>query len=1369
MRFFAGIFIFLFVFVLSSGLYAKDERPKYKSVYEIPRFIKLEDEGISRAQFMKLVLADLQRPLLNSPRSVQFLNKDNEITREALEKYKKQAVKQLAKNQKRNIVKFNTEPDKFVTFSEYMGQGGYEESDVLALYNSVKEYGWGAADKHAPILHKMEKTPQKKITPLTFFKETLRTFIELDQNSDQKLSMDEINTPTQRALRQETADTVSRFEAYLALSTDGNKSTLDQVNAASEKAFNTLDMNANDQIDSSEFSFYLRARVSESTCDVPKFSSSTQNYAIGVYDSEATTSVQFSNMFEGFIGYVEVEIEKQNKPVNLVLGSVRNMVWSVKGDTQSLQNVVIFGPGEGAEITAGVIGVPQEKVSFSSRRECWDFGFPAGHRLEIDNEEIREKNKGLLKYLTGRYPDLLKIQSSASKFTVKTKGGIEFFNQIDDSLKQAPQGYNEEYWAKFLDWKAAGFKALDLQEIRAGSYATIGKVMPSWAGIAQLEHDGVIRPLHTDLKAGTAVFMLEKDLPGYPGTQNSNPPMFTFIKDKESIKFPNPIKNSLASRLCIMSREGGVLLGERYCSVSDLAFLKSDEGKPALVKNPIFISLPKYIVDLPANKDSIDIKLGMDEGACKKQYDDAYKQKCQIPQNLINKPIPDYAFTIEPSISGKLTWKDNSTLTFTPSQVWQAGELYILSIDLDNMGWPKGIYLNNERAAKANFYASYVFVEADNVIMADDPYDVNIKIVTGDLQSNYPLSDLRIDPIYVPKDAVQPDEHIFVGDKGYETFGARFEGRLHEFEMPDMKRSFKLYVYRREDGLEPTHLLIGEPQSAAYSEVMYSRPVWVDLQAGESAGLSPEVQKLEAKAKNGSSDAQLELGKIYFEGKLTQKSLSKARKWLLKAAAQENVQAYVQLGLLDLRQYSIEYNGDPESLYWFSQAAQYNNKVGQYGLGVIFSYYGTGYFDYEESKKWFELSAQQGYIPAINKLGLIYEYGKGVEIGYKKAMDIYKQAADQGDPEALARIARMYRLGRGVKRDLAKAYSYAKKSLSLSKRDDQVSHNIGSRIVAEYLMEEVRSVKSFDARVILIADRVFKEFSKDYVRMWIARAISNQWDGGNGMPRIAKEIVDRQARETPNLEEMRYMRSDIILSDNYYSEDQYEPNARNEAIRILESLLDNGYLLHKSYFNIRVINSLTYLYLSKKEPEKATEFLDRIRIGKHYTYEDLNEAYSKIQYYNGRITEEMKTSNDPDDRYNVARRHQETMQNAAATKQWYLDQIKQNPKRAWTYGNFSSFLLYTMGDYDGAIKYGEKALKLMNYPLGRYTTGMAYLVKASQLFKQKESIELVEKYIEKALSYGINSWYIKDNCNEFCGDIVNMVKAYNEHNAQEPI
>lgn len=1349
------ISLFFLMFANISDVFAKNSDDAYQSYYDLPYFISIDDK-IGVEEFMKDVLQDMQQRLIQTPRSTKYLDRDGNITRKGLKKYKKLARKHLVSVQKRYFAKLDINKDKVVTLEDISQHFEFNVDDVLELYNVVKQFGGTAFDKVNPVLEGMKKKKYGHTSPQWFLETTFLLFIDLDVNADKKLSAEEILYVTEDVFNKETSQVIAQYESYLALSKDGNSTTLEQVSDAAVKAFNTLDYKRDGSISGKEFSRYLRAhRPKKTECNAPLFGDkSIPIYAVVVGGSNAITSLQFNGSFSELAGHVDVKIEKQDQPINLVLSSFQHMVWSIKGDVSSLNHVLVFGAVGNDEVLAGVAGIPYEKVSFMGREACWDARIPSSRGLDIKKKEDLAKSLGIFKSLTGRQLSLLRGKGMVSGIVVKSVPEVELSDGIDDDLRKMPNGLNSEYWAEFLTWKPSGHKSVDIQNVVWGGYAAEVKILPDWAGFAQLEKEGVIAPLHVDYEKRKVVFLLRKDLLIFPTLRNSKAWRITLIKDNDAIRYPK------ISAYCIMSRDGALLEGTQSCSPMDLKYLKAEDDKISSVKSSVFLTLNKYIPVLPSNKDSIDISLNIDDRLCKKQYGDQYLKKCVLSDDVLKSDIPVYAVSFDPNIAGTLLWKNKNTLTFTPAEIWRAGASYTATLDFDLMGLPKGMYVNDERKATFTFFASEIFVQALNPLVKRHPKFAGINLLSADLVSNYPLTSLNIEAVYVSKNGTQPDEHI-LGMKEYKQISVDSDDGNPLFEMPDMKRRLEQTIDIYANGEFPTHLLLSDPIGTFLSDIGSSRPVWVSFNGADQGHVSIEVKPLISKAESGNAEAQLELGKEYLDGIKTSKSLSNARKWLTQAASQGNVEAAIELGYLNLKQYSW-YNSTPESFYWFTKAAQTNDKVGQFGL-CQFYHDKYGFDDLPEGRKWCHKSAAQGHVPAIHYLGRIYERGFGVEVGYKKALKFYRKAAAEGDPKSLASIARFYHLGLGVKQDTKQAYSYAKKALSVAQRDDLAVRNITQRVVADILLNEFSDVKSFKAKKRLIANKVFKDFSKDYLRMWIAQGLTNQWNGGNRSHHVAETIINKQRNQTPKLPEMLYAEAWVILKDGYNIGDQYNPVARNAAVKILEGLQDDDIL------EFNVFNDLIYLYLSEKNPDKAEALIEKVRVQKYFDDRKVKLSRSRISRYRGRITKDMRMSDNPDDQYAVARKDNYIAKKSDKWNEEYKEDIKNNPNSAWTHGNYANFLLHNRGDYEGAIIYGSKALALMQYPMAQGVTGMAYLVKASQLYKDEDTRKKAKKYIRIALSYGIDQWYIKDNCGNFCADIARMGKAYKEARSEKPI
>lgn len=175
-------------------------------------------------------------------------------------------------------------------------------------------------------------------------------------------------------------------------------------------------------------------------------------------------------------------------------------------------------------------------------------------------------------------------------------------------------------------------------------------------------------------------------------------------------------------------------------------------------------------------------------------------------------------------------------------------------------------------------------------------------------------------------------------------------------------------------------------------------------------------------AKEGHSDSQFLVGKIYHKGLGVEVDYSKALEWYNKAAEQGNAKAYNNIGCMYYDGLGVDKNTS-EAFNWFFKAAEKGIDTAQYTIGCYY-YYDDGDSvpqDIGEAKKWFEKAALQDYSQALYHLGVIYfkEYGSFKD--KETAARYFKKAADQGLAEAQYYLGYMYRDGEGVKQDYKEA------------------------------------------------------------------------------------------------------------------------------------------------------------------------------------------------------------------------------------------------------------------------------------------------------------------------------------------------------------
>lgn len=158
-----------------------------------------------------------------------------------------------------------------------------------------------------------------------------------------------------------------------------------------------------------------------------------------------------------------------------------------------------------------------------------------------------------------------------------------------------------------------------------------------------------------------------------------------------------------------------------------------------------------------------------------------------------------------------------------------------------------------------------------------------------------------------------------------------------------------------------------------------------DLADTGKAESSQSFRDLKARAEAGDTDAQLNMGGLYFKGEGVTRDCTEAAKWFMMAAKKNHPQAQFNLGMM----------------YATGQGVTQNH---------------------EEAAKWYRLSAEQGLAVAQLNLGVAYFMGQGVPRSEAEAVKWLRLAVNQGDSQAQFNLAVMYANGQGVPQDFAEAY-----------------------------------------------------------------------------------------------------------------------------------------------------------------------------------------------------------------------------------------------------------------------------------------------------------------------------------------------------------
>lgn len=108
--------------------------------------------------------------------------------------------------------------------------------------------------------------------------------------------------------------------------------------------------------------------------------------------------------------------------------------------------------------------------------------------------------------------------------------------------------------------------------------------------------------------------------------------------------------------------------------------------------------------------------------------------------------------------------------------------------------------------------------------------------------------------------------------------------------------------------------------------------------------------------------------------------------------------------------------------------------------------------------------------------------------------------------------------------------------------------------------------------------------------------------------------------------------------------------------------------------------------------------------------------------------------------YRVSQHYQNNGQYPEADY-WHKKLLEHDPENAWSWGNYAAFRIYFMGDYEGAISNGERALALKDYQMVKDVLAVAWYCKWSAGIREGKSAAEMQDTLDKAQSY---HWHLDE-------------------------
>ena len=207
-------------------------------------------------------------------------------------------------------------------------------------------------------------------------------------------------------------------------------------------------------------------------------------------------------------------------------------------------------------------------------------------------------------------------------------------------------------------------------------------------------------------------------------------------------------------------------------------------------------------------------------------------------------------------------------------------------------------------------------------------------------------------------------------------------------------------------------------------------------------------------AEQGNTEAQYELGRMYFLGRDVAKNATEAEKWYQKAANQGNAKAQNELGNLYYTGLNVTRNYS-EAIKWYQKAAEQGIASAQYKLGYMYDY-GQGISQNRvEAAKWYKKAAEQENVDAQYRLGNMFFYKVGIPEDIDEAIKWYKKAAEQGDIKAQKKLGEIY--SNGARKKDPEAIKWYK--MAAERGDAEALKRLGDIYEKENALEAVKWYK----------------------------------------------------------------------------------------------------------------------------------------------------------------------------------------------------------------------------------------------------------------------------------------------------------------------